>query len=369
VQPASQRLSSADILLCQLEYLFMTQAILVGIGSSMLYYPVISLTPVYFNRHRGFAMGIAMAGSGAGGLVLAPITQSLLSRFGAPVTLRILGVWNLVVCVPISFVVRNHPAFRPVRPSLELAKRGTFLLQVRTTAYLIQRVRLGLQLLAAFMQAAGNIIPLYYLTTYSVIVLGFSPSTASMLLAANNAVNSVSRVSMGLLGDYVGRQNTMIFCVRSDFLPLDSLCCFFNACATSHVQVIFSGISPFAFWLHASRARFLAFVMLYGMASGGYSALLPTTIAEIYGKDHYSSANAAIYFVRGLGAVLGAPVAGALLGTQPRSAQNAMPPAELRRRFDEIAGYDGVLLLVAGVCVVFVRWFDARAKGRWKWIA
>ena len=98
----------------------------------MLYYPVISLTPVYFNRHRGFAMGIAMAGSGAGGLVLAPVTQSLLLRYGPTVTLRILGVWNLVACVPISFVVRNHPAFRPIRPSMELAKKGTFLLQVRT---------------------------------------------------------------------------------------------------------------------------------------------------------------------------------------------------------------------------------------------
>jgi MFS family permease len=97
----------------------------------MLYYPVTSLTPVYFDRHRGFAMGIAMAGSGAGGLVLAPVTQSLLTRFGAPVTLRILGVWNFAVCIPISFVMRPHPAYRPVRPTLELATRGTFIVQVR----------------------------------------------------------------------------------------------------------------------------------------------------------------------------------------------------------------------------------------------
>jgi len=84
-------------------------------------------------------MGIAMAGSGAGGLVLAPLTQALLSRYGTSVTLRILGVWNLVVCVPISFVVRNHPAFRPVRPSLELAKRWTFILQVRPAAHIRRR--------------------------------------------------------------------------------------------------------------------------------------------------------------------------------------------------------------------------------------
>ncbi len=74
----------------------------------------------------------------------------------------------------------------------------------------------SLQLLASFFQAAGNIIPLYYLTTYSVYVLGFSPTMASMLLAVNNGVNSVSRVTMGLIADYAGRQNTLVGCVRSD---------------------------------------------------------------------------------------------------------------------------------------------------------
>ena len=98
----------------------------------MLYYPVISLTPVFFDRHRGFAMGIAMAGSGAGGLVFAPVTQALLQRHGAPVTLRILGVWNFVICAAVSFVLRPHPAYKPIRPSLALAKRGAFIVQVRT---------------------------------------------------------------------------------------------------------------------------------------------------------------------------------------------------------------------------------------------
>ncbi|KAI0294997.1 MFS general substrate transporter [Russula brevipes] len=312
----------------KLWHLFITQAVLVGVGSSMLYYPVTSLTPVYFGRHRGFAMGIAMAGSGAGGLVLAPVTQSLIDRFGAPVTLRILGVWNLGVCIPISFVIRPHPAYKPARPSLALAKQGTFILQM----------------FAAFLQAAGNIIPLYYLSTYSVSVLGLSPTAASLLLAVNNAVNSVSRVAMGLLADSVGRQNTMIACV------------------------FFSGISVIGFWFHASKARFLAFVVLYGIGSGGYSSLLPTTIAGIYGKEHYSAANAAIYAIRGVGAVLGAPVAGVMLGSHPETGQELIASDRLKARFDKIAGYDAALLLGAGVCVVFVRWFDAKAKGKWRWI-
>jgi MFS family permease len=200
-------------------HLFLTQAILVGIGSSMLYYPVISLTPVFFDRHRGFAMGITMAGSGAGGLAFAPVTQILLQRYGAPVTLRVLGVWNFVICVAISFVLRPHPAYKPIRPSLALAKRGTFIVQVRRyCAYISTRAcpLMIPQLFASFFQAAGNIIPLYYLTTYSTYVLGFSPTTASMLLAVNNGVNSVSRVAMGFIADYAGRQNTLVGCVRSD---------------------------------------------------------------------------------------------------------------------------------------------------------
>jgi hypothetical protein len=38
-----------------------------------------------------------------------------------------------------------------------------------------------------------------------------------MLLAVNNGVNSVARVAMGLIADHVGRQNTLVGCVRSDF--------------------------------------------------------------------------------------------------------------------------------------------------------
>ncbi|KAH9044346.1 monocarboxylate transporter [Lactarius pseudohatsudake] len=307
--------------------LFITQAFLFGVGASMLYYPMTSLTPPFFDKHRGFAMGIALSGSGAGGLVFAPVTQALIDQCGAPMALRILGVWNFVVLIPVSFVIRRPPGYSPVRPSLALAKKGTFILQLFT----------------AFLQAAGNIIPLYYLPLYSTTVLGFSARTASMLLAVNNAANSVARVTTGLLADYVGRQNTMIACV------------------------CFSGITVLTLWLDAERGRFLAFVVLYGIGSGGYSALLPTTIAEVYGAEQYSAANAAIYFVRGFGAVFGAPVAGAILGTQNNHEAGSL--SGLRTRFIYVAVFDGIVLCVAGVCVTLVRWFDAKNKGVWKWKA
>jgi MFS family permease len=73
--------------------------------------------------------------------------------------------------------------------------------------------------MGAFLQAAGNVIPLYYLTTYSTSVLAYPSSTGSLLLALNSAVNSVSRLGMGFLADRVGRQNTMVLSVCST-IPL-----------------------------------------------------------------------------------------------------------------------------------------------------
>ncbi|KAI0320052.1 MFS general substrate transporter [Amylostereum chailletii] len=317
----------------RLWHLFLTQSLLYGIGSSLLYYPILSLTPPYFDRHRGFAMGIVLAGSGVGGLVLAPALHQLLETVGIQWTLRILGLWNAAVCIPIACVVRRPPGYRnATRLNLALATRGTFLLQS----------------LGAFLQAAGNVIPLYYLTTYSTSVLSYSSSTGSVLLAINSAVNSVSRISMGFLADYVGRQNTMV------------------------LSVILSAVSVFALWLDATRPRFAAFIVFYGVYAGGYNALFPTTITDVYGVQNYASVNAAIYFIRGLGSIFGAPVAGVILGNHQRGGRSHTAGAAermLRMKYDHVVVYDGALLLGASICVAYVRWLDAKNKGVWKWKA
>ena len=120
----------------QLWHLYLTQSILYGIGSSMYYFPIMSLTPLYFDRHRGFAMGFILAGSGVGGLVFAPVLRSLLDRVGIQWTLRILGIWNLVVGLPVGCVVRQRSSFgarvanSSTRANMTLMTKGTFLLQV-----------------------------------------------------------------------------------------------------------------------------------------------------------------------------------------------------------------------------------------------
>ena len=81
-------------------------------------------------------MGIVLAGSGAGGLVLSPIFNIILTRLGVRWALRILGIWNFLLGVPVAMIVtRKHAAAAAAtgqsRISMAVAKRGAFVLQVR----------------------------------------------------------------------------------------------------------------------------------------------------------------------------------------------------------------------------------------------
>ncbi|KAJ3899776.1 MFS general substrate transporter [Lentinula edodes] len=331
-------------------HLYLTQALLYGLGSSMYYFPLMTLAPIYFDRHRGFAMGTILAGSGVGGLVMALVLQFLLDHYGIQWALRILGVWNLAVAVPVSMVIRHRVGY-----GLGLQSQRASQNRARTMVNnaLLRKGTFWYQSIGAFLQAAGNVVPLYYMSSYTVSVLALSDSKGSLFVSINSGVNSLSRIAMGLLADCIGRQNTLIG------------------------GAMLSAVSVFALWYNAPQARFIAFVVMYGVYAGGYNALLPTTITEIYGVENYASVNGVMYFIRGLGSMFGAPIAGLILGSHSRSpilsnngdSTSTVGLGPIKRRYNDVVIFDGMLLLAAAVCVGYVRWLDARDKGSWRWKA
>ncbi|KAK1231026.1 hypothetical protein PQX77_005866 [Marasmius sp. AFHP31] len=311
----------------RLWHLFLTQALLYGIGASMYYFPILAITPLFFTRRRGFAMGIVLAGSSLGGLVLAPVQQYLIEHYGVHWALRILGVWNFVISIPVSIAIKQHPT---------LSGRGARWVEPAT----LGKGTFWFQALGAFLQAAGNVVPIFYMVAYSVTVLSLPPSTGSLLLSFNSGVNCLSRLVMGILADYVGHQNTLIS------------------------GVVFSAVSVATLWYSAAKARFIAFVIVYGIFAGGYNALLPTTTVEIFGIEAYAGVNACLLLIRGLGSLFGAPLAGLILGNEVGSDKD-----NLAEKYNHVVVYVGILLTASALCVMYVRWLDAGEKQRWKWRA
>ena len=139
--------------LWQVWQLLLTQGLIYGIGTSLVYFPVLAVAPEYFDAHRGSAMGFILSGAGVGGLVYAPAARVLLTKMGAPWTLRIFGMVNFAICLPIVLTTPSSRSIskRPTLVDMRLAKRPTFILQAT----------------AAMAQAAGNLVPLTFLSEYS----------------------------------------------------------------------------------------------------------------------------------------------------------------------------------------------------------
>lgn len=131
----------------QIWQFYLTQGILVGIGTSLSYIPAVTVTPGWYDKHRGLAMGVVLSGTGLGGLVWAPITRILITKVGFRNALRITGALSFGLLAAASSVLRWAPGYGAPR-------RGFVLVDWR-----IARGRVFvLKSCAACLQAAG-----YYL--------------------------------------------------------------------------------------------------------------------------------------------------------------------------------------------------------------
>jgi len=301
-------------------HLLLTQGLIYGIGTCLLYFPVLAVAPEYFDAHRGSAMGFILSAAGLGGLCYAPVTRILLTKIGIRWTLRTIGISSFAIAIPICYSTPKSRSLskRPTLVNLSIAKKPAFILQA----------------VAAMCQAGGNLVPLTFLSEFSTR-LGYTAAFGAVLLAINNGINTASRIGMGFIADVAGRQNTLI------------------------VSVLGSAITVVAFWLASAAANdmglWISFVVTYGIFAGGYNSLFPTTVIEVFGTQAYASVNGFIYFIRGLGALWGSPVGGALVknGTAPKAYIN-------------LIWFDFALLMVSSICAVAVRGFDAVEKGHFK---
>jgi MFS family permease len=218
----------------QVYQLLLTQGLTYGIGSSLLYFPMLAVAPEYFDSHRAAAMGFILSGAGIGGLAFAPLTRLLLARIGAAWTLRAIGLIAFIIGTATALAAPESRSLtrRPTLVNWTVARKPTFYLSA----------------LGAMSQAGGNFVPLTFLPEFTTR-LGYSAAFGASLLAVLNAVNTVTRIGTGFLADKVGRQNTLM------------------------MSVLASAVVVVAFWLNAAwdeqGGLWIAFVITYGAFSGG----------------------------------------------------------------------------------------------------
>lgn len=325
----------------------LTQGLLVGMGTCMAYVPTMSVAPTWFDKRRGLAMGIVISGSACGSMIWPPVLRAITSHIGFRNALRISGCL-VILFVPLAgFTLRWEPNFKAkVRGQMAGLSKSTGWLKVPLVNWQVAKSRKFIaQALGCFLQSAGYSTPLFFYAAFA-RSLGYSDSMGDNFITISNASNFVSRIVIGYAADKFGRLNVLF------------------------MTTIMSSVAVFAFWLPATfaggsvsqtsaDALFIVFTILYGCFGSAYISLFPASLIELFGVQHFTSVNGALYLIRGMGAFLGTPLTGLLLPGQ--SALSAP------FNYERVTITVGVLLFAASMATLWVRITGATGQtSTWK---
>jgi MFS family permease len=107
-------------------------------------------------------------------------------------------------------------------------------------------------------------VPPYCMPTFAESI-GISSSTGAGLVAAFNAASAVGRISSGFLSDKIGSLNVAL------------------------ISMSLLGTTMFLIWPFASTLGVLIlFVLVAGVAVGGFFSMMPTVVGHIFGSANMS---------------------------------------------------------------------------------
>lgn len=267
----------------------LAQGICVGLGTSCLYIPAITLVPAYFTSHRARAMGVAAVGSSVGAAIYPLIFERLRPQIGFGWTVRVIGFVSLALCCY---------AIAVARPKAKTAKgtgainQGQASFRALVTMAKLKDTRYIVQCIAIFFSNVAFFEPLYYLQTYAQSHGMRGDNLANYLLVVLNLVAIPGRLIPSYAADRVGVLNTYIGITA------------------------FTSASVF-YWISVTnRAGNIAFTVLYGFFSGGLLTLAPVVLTSITDDLSILGTRLGVVAVlKGIGSLIGPPIAGAILGS------------------------------------------------------
>jgi MFS family permease len=265
---------------------------------------LVSMTAVanWFVRKRSRALGLLMAGAGAGGLLVPLITWSI-NLSGWRATAIILGIATWALCLPLSLVVRHKPEQYGYLPDGDLPDNdppGESIPQLgearrdqagyeysakealKTSAFW----RLALAYTIVFIGLNGivpHLIP--FLTSRDV---GFSDGTAALMVTLMTVSSIAGRLGFGWLGDYIPKRYvlTIAFSLQA------------------------AAILIFAY--SRSLWQVLLFICLFGPSYGGSIPLRAAIQGDYFGRRAFGSIQGILMAITTIGGAVSPIFAGAI---------------------------------------------------------
>jgi MFS family permease len=254
---------------------YVTYGLGVGVGVSCCYVPLVAAIAGWFNRRRNSALGIAVSGIGAGTLAVPPLSGELIVHLGWRHAYAVLGVATTTLLIICASLARKPPWGR------QHAARPRFGGFIRERNFLVLYF-------SSALANVGTAIPFVFLPVYA-RDQGMSEVTAASLISFIGLTSMLGRVGLGTLADNVG----LIRLYQGAILAL------------SVSYVIW-------FVAHAYWAMVL-FALVMGASYGGYVALGPAVVAELFGVAGMGMVLGVLYTSTAVTTLVGPPIVGGII--------------------------------------------------------
>lgn len=266
--------------------------IVTSLGLSVVYVVAFATVPRWFGRRRGFAGGIASAGTGVGMLLATPVASALIVAFGWRSTYALFLVVALaLLAVAITFIA-DGPHQLDVDAAEEFPDEA--LSERRTTSWRTQlrdtvRVARTPSFLLVLLGWVFIYTTLYVVFAHLVVFTadaGLSRSVGVWALSLIGGATSLSRLVIGPVSDRLGRVRVFVTC--------------------SAVM----GLSTLALATTVTPAVVYAFALVYGAAYGGNGALLSPLTADLFGAENINVIFGLVSVSFAISGLLAPPIAG-----------------------------------------------------------
>jgi MFS family permease len=268
--------------------LYLFWGVIIGIGMSGVWVPLLSTVARWFDKRRTLMTGIVIAGLGIGGLIGPPVISRLLASYGWFLSLIIVGIAVLLFVVIAAQFLKRGPTQTGQLPDAEtkgkyqsaksITNSFSFKEAVKTTQFWIVSGMF-------FCYGFGTYAVVVHIVRYA-IDLEISPLSAANILAARGAVVILGNYILGALADRVGNRQIYI--------------------------IGFVMMSAALLWLSLAEKEWMLYlcIVVAGFVSGGMGASESPITAWLFGI----SSHGLIYGVVHVGFTIGAAAGSFITG-------------------------------------------------------